>query len=176
MKKIISILLVVLCIASVCCGCSSGESWMPYDLKFGMTYDESQEAFEDIPELVKADSNDGYLTKTFFPEENDAKEFFGMDEEYPTLSYSFSFNEDKELYEFMVIAQFLTEGRAENLAESLCEYYNEKMGVEPEVNKSLNTREAVWENEEVGISLCMIEDDDDCTVYAVVHNKEFELK
>jgi hypothetical protein len=99
-----------------------------------------------------------------------------MDEEYPTLSYSFSFNEDKELYEFMVIAQFLTEGRAEKLAESLEDYYNDKMGVEPEFKKYSDAKEAVWENAEVGVSLCMIDDGDDFTVYAVVHNKEFELK
>lgn len=181
MKKIISLLIIFVMVATCLVGCGSEETWMPYDLEFGMTYDEAKEVFVDIPELKDAASNDGYLTKNYSPEDEEINAYFEFLKPASFPGYAFSFNEDKELYEFYCANSYSfiqdnPESSAENLYNSFVDFYNEKTDIKAKENEYSDGLKASWETEEVVISVCMVEREDSYYIYAVVHNKEFELK
>ena len=77
MKKLVALLLVTVFMLTCLAGCGKKESWMPYELEFGMTYDEAKEAFADMPALEAAEANDGYITeKAYTLEGEDINAYF----------------------------------------------------------------------------------------------------
>ena len=100
MKRIVCLLVITVIIITCFAGCGKKENWMPYELQFGMTYEEAKELFKDMPELEKASSNDGYLTKNYSLGEEEINGYFDFLKPASFPTYAFSFNENKELYEF----------------------------------------------------------------------------
>ncbi len=180
MKKIVAVLLVVLSITILFSGCSEKEVWLPYELEFGMTYNEAKEVFGDIPELKEATANDGYLTENYSLEDEEINKYFEFLKASSFPSYAFSFNENKELYEFycgnsIYFIQDDAENSAENLYNSYVDFYAEKTGEQPEEKEYSDGLAANWETDELGISVCMSKEEGYYFIYSVVHNKEFEL-
>lgn len=177
MKKILALILTLSLFATLFAGCGDKETWMPYELEFGMTYEEAKEVFADIPELKEASANDGYLTNSYMPLNDEVKEFFGMDQKiYVGLStYAFSFNESKKLYEFMSGGRLYNEGQAEEVYNAYADYYANKTGIEAKHEESSEGLYANWETDEFEISVALLVEEDSFFVYSVIHNKEFEL-
>ena len=183
MKKLVALLLVTVLMLTCLAGCGKKENWMPYELEFGMTYDEAKEAFADMPALEAADANDGYVTESPYSlegEEINAYFKFLKVSSFPT--YSFSFNEDKKLYEFYCFNSYSSvqdnpEKLAEDLFNSYVEFYNEKIGTKAEENEYSDGLEAVWKTETVEVSVhLLVRDDGGFIVYSVVHNNEYDFE
>ena len=184
MKRIIAVLLSVLCVLSLLAGCSSkGEvkeenKFLPYGLEFGMTYDEAKKAHKDIPELEDATANTGYFCGVEFDDETYVN-MFELSEGDPYLegiavsSFSYSFNEDKKLYEFYTIATMTDVDKALEHLQQLAEYFNEKTGIEGD---DLSDGEATWETDDNTISISGRETESGAQIITVVHNKNYELK
>ncbi len=199
MKKIISVLLVVLSIAVLFCGCGEKEEnkiedkekvneavkeeneFLPYGFEFGMTYDEAKKSHKDIPELEDATANNGYYCGIEFDDEAYIK-MFELSEGDPYLediavsSFSYSFNENKKLYEFYTIATMTDADKALQHLVQLAEYFNEKTGVEGDDRDDLSDGEAVWETDDNIISISGQETESGAQIITIVHNKNYELK
>lgn len=196
MKKFTSILLTVISLMIIFCGCGSKEEakapaeklenkLLPYNLEFGMSYDEAKKVCEDFPEIEEATANDGYASKTLSPDFEEYEKFFGINssELYADTggivlapAYYFSFNESKKLYEFCVMTSIYgSENSAEVLFNDYIEYYEEKIEEESEIEEFSDTLCARWETNTLKIEVVLSIDGDDYLVYTVVHNKEYEL-
>lgn len=163
-KKIIS---VVLCLATLLCFCScqkqeskeSSPCWIPYDLQFGMTYDEFAKQLSacgiDAPALKAADANASYVLEyAIFPVLQDssiwdflnsatmkklAEEELEISEELwkADIAYTvskpafyFSFNQNKQLYEFYCIWGCMTDDLPSSVIPEIINTYNTKLGVD----------------------------------------------
>ena len=210
MKKLISILLMSVLIIGICCGCGSDDNaasgkkeeieWMPNGLKFGMTYDKAKAVHPEIPELEDATANDGYFCGSEYPAGDTVLKYFGFDTycEYfnddasatshrvkdhfvGAHSYSYSFNQDKELYEFYVTYRCFNEASAEHMLNGFLTYYLALTDTDDkDIEEIENDSELVcrWEKDGVRISINLFEDEDvdgsfDCV--AVLHNTEYDL-
>ena len=179
MKRMVCLLVITVIIITCFAGCGKKENWMPYELQFGMTYEAAKELFKDMPELKKASSNDGYLTKNYFLE-GEINEYFDFLEPAFFPSYAFSFNENKELYEFYCgnsyyFIQDDAEGSTEDLYNSFVDFYNEKTGITAKEKENFDGLEAIWETEEVNIAVCVIKEEDRYIIYCVVHNNKYDF-
>lgn len=185
-------------------GASSGKKeeieWMPNGLKFGMTYDDAKAVHPEIPELEDAKANDGYACSFESPDNDTALKYFGFDTycEYfnddasaashrlkdhfgGDLRYAYSFNQDKELYEFYVFYYCLNEASAEHMLNGFLTYYLALTATdENEIEEIENDSELTcrWEKDGVRISIQLIEDEDydgSFTLAVVLHNIEYDL-
>ncbi len=196
MKKIISILLSILCFTMLFAGCDKKEEtkkeakkevkqevkeeneFLPYGFEFGMTYEEAKKSHKDIPELEDATANDGYYCGIELDDEAYIK-MFELSEGDPYLediavsSFSYSFNENKKLYEFMTIATMTDVDKALEHLEQLAEYFNKKTGIEGD---DLSDGEATWETDDNTISIIGQKTESGAQIITVVHNKNYELK
>lgn len=181
MKRIISLLVLIVIIITCFAGCGKKVSWMPYELEFGMTYDAAKELFEDLPELQEASANDGYLTENYSLGKEEINGYFDFLKPASFPSYAFAFNENKELYEFYCgnsyyFIQDDAEGSTEDLYNSFVDFYNEKTGITAKEKENVDGLEAIWETKEVNISVCVIEQEDCYFIYCVVHNNKYDLE
>lgn len=180
MKRIVCLLVITLIIITCFAGCGKKENWMPYELEFGMTYETAKEFFNDIPELQEASANDGYLTKNYSLEKEEVNGYFDFLKPASFPSYAFSFNENKELYEFYCGNSFNfmqddAEGSAEELYNSFVDFYNEKTGITAKEKENDDGLEAVWETEKVNISVCVTKTEEYYFIYCVVHNNKYDF-
>lgn len=196
MKKVLSILLVSISLMFVLCGCgdevkntketvkNSYNELLPFELKFGMTYDKAKETYKDFPELEGASTNNGYLTKENITlDYEDHKELFGIDlndfyEEYDGIiifdpECGFSFNESKKLYELYLGAKIAnSESASKVLFDDYVKFYDKKLGKEAEMEDEFN---AYWQTDTLNVGVHLEIENDYCFVYTTLHNKEFEL-
>lgn len=197
MKKTISLILIIICLIGACCGCGSNDekqsakkfddnTLLPYGLKFGMSYDEAKETYSEFPEIDKAKSNDGYASEGAYPLLNEYESFFELDLDklyedenarvkFP--AYYFSFNEQKELYEFYVFMHIEnSESSAEVLFNEYMDYYEEKLNKDFKTEESTGAIRAQCETDTLKIEIVLEEEDNDTIlVYTGVHNIEYEL-
>lgn len=200
MRKLISILLMSVLIMGICCGCGSDDNaasgkkeeieWMPNGLKFGMTYDEAKSIHPEIPELDEAKANDGYFCRFEYPDNETAMKYFGFDTyckyfdsdalhrtEYHLgvgPNYAYSFNQDKELYEFYVMYNTVYETTAEHMVNGFLTYYKALTDTDDnDIEKIENESglEYQLEKDEVRIAIQFYED----MVIVVLHNTEYNL-
>lgn len=138
-KRILALLLLSVMLLGVFCGCGDEEKdsgkknetvWLPLGLKFGQSYDSFCKTLTDkgyeAPELKDASANSGYFSKQVQEDEvmfewdflgaetlkklstsEDALEKMKYGFMFP--SWSFSFNDDKELYEMYISFQVLND-------------------------------------------------------------------
>lgn len=196
MKKLLSILLSILCLTTLFVGCDKKDEtkkeakkevkqevkeeneFLPYGLEFGMTYEAAKKSHKDIPELEDATANDGYYCGIELDDEAYVK-MFELSEGDPYLediavsSFSYSFNENKKLYEFVTIATMTDVDKALEHLEQLAEYINKKTGVEGD---DLSDGEATWETDDNIISISGQETESGAQIITVVHNKNYELQ
>lgn len=179
MKRIISLILMVICLTAVCCSCAAEPEekiqWLPYELEFGMTYDEAVKLNADMPELQDATANDGYFCGTEYIDAEEANSFFNTDVfgAFSFPSYAYSFNENKELYELMFLAEMSSESDGEEALNSLKSYYDEMFGFNGIEGDGL---EYEWVNDELSCYLCVYTNGDDYRVYLCLHEFEHELQ
>ena len=108
-RKIMAVLVsCILVVTLTACSRDEKESWLPFGLQFGQSYDIFVETIEshdlEAPALNPANSNNGYLTDHIYLQSDEAEAYLSY-EVYPAAdadvcSFSFSFNQDKELYEW----------------------------------------------------------------------------
>lgn len=137
----------------------SSPCWMPYDLQFGMTYDAFAEQLSscgiEAPELEAADTNASYvLESAIFPALQDsstwgflnsttmkklAEEEIEISEELWEADFAyavsmpafyFSFNQNKQLYEFCCIWGCMTDDLPSAVIPEIINNYNTKLGVD----------------------------------------------
>lgn len=180
MKRIGCLFVITVIMITCFAGCGKKENWMPYKLEFGMTYEEAKERFKEIPELEDASSNDGYLTGLYFLEEEEITGYFDFLEPASSPAYAFSFNANKELYEFYCINRFYSvqdyaESLTEDLYNSFVGFYDEKTGTEAKQNEYSDGLKAIWETEKVNVSVVAIEEEDSFYICCIVHNNEYDF-
>lgn len=188
MKRIVCLFVITVIIITCFAGCGKKENlmpgkkenWMPYELEFGMTYDATKELFKDMPELKDASANDGYLTKNYSLEKEEINGYFDFLKPAFFPSYAFSFNENKELYEFYCgnsyyYIQDNAEATTEELYNSFVDFYNEKTGITAKEKENADGLEAIWETEEVNIAVCVTKEEDHYIIYNVVHNNKYDF-
>lgn len=210
MKKLISILLMSVLIIGICCGCGSDDNdasgkkeeieWMPNGLKFGMTYDKAKAVHPEMPELEEATANDGYFCGSEYPDGDTVLKYFGFDtyceyfnDDASAAShrlkdhfvgdprYCYSFNQDKELYEFYVIYRCCNQASAEHMLNGFLTYYLALTDTDyNDIEEIENDSELVcrWEKDGVRISINLFEDEDYDGAFdfvAVLHNTEYDL-
>lgn len=194
MKRILSCLLIfvtVFCLTA--CGEKAEEGpsdnvLLPYGLEFGMSYDQAQEICEGFPSISKADSNEGYASEKFKPSIDDYYAMFGINSDtlYEEMNngfavvfdpgYYFSFNTDKELYEFSAIMQiFNGERTAEYVFNTYLDYFSEKLGAEADMKETDTELAGTIETDTQKVSVVMETDESTFTVYFVVHSTEYDL-
>lgn len=189
MKKLLALVLALASITALMCACNKKEEnstetteaeekivWMPFDLEFGMSYDEAKEVNADMPDLKDADANDGYFCGT---QKGDSTvcDLVGLTETpilAPQLSYSF--NENKELYEYYFIVTYYDEGDAENAFNDCIDYYTELLGADPtETVEDDDMLGARWDNDiQVDIML-QVNDYDGFYLFVILHDTAHEL-
>lgn len=205
-KKYISILLVFASLFTLLTACGSKEdgdasendgkqnqasdnALLPYGLEFGMSYEQAQDTCEGFPSISKASSNEGYASDGCYdPSIDDYCAMFGIDSDtlYEDMTngeavvfdpgYYFSFNADKELYEFYSITKILDgEGTAEYVFNAYLDYFAEKLGVEADMNESETKLAGTFETETLGVSVVMEVDGSTFMVYFVIHSMEYDL-
>ena len=191
LKKLLGFLLAMTMIVALLSACGSKESkspkadsMLPYGLKFGMSYEKAQSTCKGFPSISNASVNEGYFSDRFDPNVEDYYIMFGIDED--TLyndgvlvldpAYYFSFNTDKELYEFYAVTKIYDgEANAEYLFNAYVQYYSEKTDVEPDIRESDTRLMARFETEEAYVSVMLEVDDTDFLVSFCVHNYEYDL-
>ena len=181
MKRIVCLLVITVIIITCFAGCGEEEKWMPYELKFGMTYEAAKDSFVDMPELQDATANDGYLTKSYSLDEEEINEYYDFLKPGYFPAYAFSFNEKKELYEFYCgnsyyFIQDNAEASSEELYNAFVDFYNEKTGISATETEYEDGLEAIWETKEVNIAVCLTEEEDHYFIYCVVHNNKYDLE
>ena len=181
MMQSVAVLLIVLMMSWSLAACgdtadAKKEDWLPYGLQFGQTYDEFVQVFEEnhleAPGLKPADANDGYLTD--WVDFGDSSEspfdwsFLHSDALVqvtgdPYIDYimantlsnsmvSFSFNQDKKLYE--MYCSFIDDDKklVEKITPEIIAYYNEKAGFDGRQNADSITDSIIvianWETDE----------------------------
>lgn len=174
--------------------------WMPNRLKFGMTYDKAKAVHPEIPELKFATANDGYFCGGEYPDGDTVLKYFSFDTycEYfnddksaashrvkghyaQTPQYCYSFNQNKELYEFYVNYWCYNETSAEHLLNGFLTYYLALTGTdENEIEKVENYPELKcrWEKDGVRISILLYEPkryDGQFSLQVLLHNTEYDL-
>lgn len=144
-KRTISLLLSILMLLAMFTGCGKSDSddgpssepyagpehLLPYQLTFGMTYEEFAstlvEEKRSVPILQEAEANDGYLTEHMYLA-GQSVELALCDETSDAdrsrnASLTFSFNDNKELYEMYWFNSVSSEAEAEKLLNFLIEHY-----------------------------------------------------
>lgn len=205
-KKHISILLIFVTLLTLLAACggkdnrddastseTKGEeavtnTLLPYGLKFGMSYNQAQAACEGFPSISKASNNDGYFSEGFDPDMDDYYALFGVnsDELYEDMetgdaivfdpSYYFSFNADKELYEFYSISKIIdSERTAEYLFNVYLVHFEELLNIEPNIKESDTQLSVNFETDNLNVSVVLEMDGTTCMVYIVIHSKEYDL-
>ncbi len=200
MKKLIALILVlVLSLSLAACGggetATKDDELLPFGLRFGMTYDEVKEVCEALPELTPATANDGYITGTVEFETEDIEAYladvFKADSEMlygniedgaaDTPAYAFSYNENKELYELYLFMSFMGESKSEYFFNHFCDFFDERLGTEAEINETDSRLTANYETETLGVSVMLqVEESgfsgfDFTQVCVILHDKTHEL-
>jgi len=202
MKRIIALMLaLVLCLTLAACGggetATKDDELLPFGLRFGMTYDEAQNKHENLSALNEATSNDGYLSEVMEFEYEELAEYFstafnadqelyGKSEDliFNDYLYAFSFNENKELYEMYITASFTSVSHSvsdgENFFNYFCDFFDERLGTEAEINETDSRLTANYETETLGVSVMLKVKTDVigtnfCDATIVVHDKTHEL-
>ena len=156
---------VMLALVFASCGATPEEDGLlPYGLHFGATYEEVKKVFEEngceFPELKNANSNNGYLASGVYPEDYSFSHsetlikgceayYKDMDDPVDDSLYStsflfanpmvsFSFNDEKELYEMYLFYKD-SDG---DIVKEIASYYNDHLGVKP--IESNSNGEYVW--------------------------------
>lgn len=184
-RKIL-VVLVSCIIAVTLTACSRDEnkrqSWLPFGLQFGQSYDSFVETIEsydlEAPALKPADSNNGYLTDHLYLQ-SDKAELYLSYEVYPTddadtCSFCFSFNQDKELYEWywMSTAELRN---SDDVIKNMISTYNKKFGFDGTVNNGSNVY-AEWDTESLAAQIILSESSDGSDeVDLIFHNFTYDL-
>ena len=198
---VIVVCIIMLFYLSACRTQTSDENalcWMPYNLRFGMTYDEFSEQLAihgvDVPVLKPAQSNAGFVTDGIEVDVNDSSVWDFLDsptmkkladEEIDLLDESglgmadidynnskpklyFSFNQNKELYEFYCFWTSTGIFTSSVMPEIIANY-NSKLGT------AIGTLEfsGKWDTDEHGVSVAYISQD--CRMTLVHHCKTYNL-
>lgn len=162
---------------------------LPHGLAFGMTYDEAKAAYALLPEIAPADANDGYFGTGYALDFASIDTAFGLTEETCDLLHSpytgFSFNENKELYEYYLIlspqSYYVTNVSEESAAEqALDEIYtalDEKLDGEVTESETDTGITVKWDSDSLVTELYLTWDEDDnFQIMLVMHCKTYELK
>ena len=184
MKKIIALVLAVLCMLTVLggCGSSSYENLMPYGLEFGMTYEEVKALDTNAQELEDADSNDGYVCGLHVAEQALIDEFYGVDFGengdfalwFP--EYAYSFNQDKELYEYYILSSISSESWAESVYNSFVSYFSGIIDSEPTTTETDSELSSVFETDEIRVGISLTSDSDGFMFTLVLHDYTHDLE
>lgn len=190
MKKWLALILavaMVLCCLTACGGKEETEpteppeekiEWMPYGLTFGMTYDEAKAANSAMPE-ISAQENGSYFSKRQDVESEFIKGYYGVPENEnenlfwlmraPTFYYSY--NQDKELYEFYAMITVFDEDDAEAVYSHLKSYYTDKVKAEATVKDYSDATVAKWEKD--GVSVELVKEAD--LISVIMHDYNHDL-
>ena len=184
-KRILALFLLTVMLLGLFCGCGEEEKdsgkknetvWLPLGLKFGQSYDSFCKVLGDkgyaVPELNDATANNGYLTENI--SEGDTNfdwSFLGsatltklstseevddkINYSYFFPSWSFSFNQNKELYEMYIMINFASneDGTVDHgIISEIIESFDKKFGTKG-ADKAEGEVLASYENDKMGSSL-----------------------
>lgn len=165
-----------------------GEDWLPFGLQFGQSYDAFVETVEsqglEAPALEPADSNNGYLTDNLSLSNIAAESYLDygvyiaatgdntMENRWD--GFAFSFNPDKELYEWYW-STTPSARSTDDVIQAMISTYNEKFGFDGAVNDGSDVR-AAWETESLAanIRLGQLSDGSDM-VTLIFHSFAYDL-
>lgn len=134
--------------------------WMPYELTFGMTYDEAKAANSAMPE-ISVQENGSHFSKRQDVEAEFLKGYYGAPEDRNEKlfwlmrepAFYYSFNQDKELYEFYVMIKVFSEDDAESVYSHLKSYYTDMVKAEATTTEYSDAVKAAWKKDGVSVEL-----------------------
>lgn len=187
MKKLFALCLSALLLLSLF-GCGEAEkeekqpAYLPFGLKFGMSYDAAVKQHSGIPALKPADSNDGYFAGNESggnsPTYEQIAEFFKEPDGLvcflsPQLAYSF--NENKELYELYIMDSPFSEGMAESQFNLIYNYYKELLGDPTGDYESSTELRYEWETKDVNAMVMLHAEGGNYLVMLTLHSNTYQL-
>lgn len=158
---------------------------LPFGLQFGQSYDEFSETikanyFETT--LSPAEANNGYVTDHIYLTSIAAESFLDYEvfhtssnntlEDADMDSFYFSFNQDKELYEWYWLNEAVTRD-AEEIVNSMIETYNKYFGFDGKTDDP--SLPAVWETEKLAANILKTESNGKDIIGFIVHSFEYDL-
>ncbi len=157
------------------------ETLLPFDLQFGDSYDVCTEKHE-MPALEPASANSGYFCSPDYSVSPDnVFNGFTWSEDISTLFLlpmaSYSFNEDKLLYEYYIIVTPSSEAEAERAFNAWANWLSEKLGIQAQYNEEADSLTARLETAELRVTVVLEQEaDGDFLLYAVLHCRTYELQ
>lgn len=158
---------------------------LPFNLQFGQSYDEFSETikanyFETTISPAKA--NNGYVTDHIYLTSIAAESYLDYEvfhtssnntlEDADKGSFYFSFNQDKELYEWYWFNEAVTRD-AEEVVNSMIETYNKYFGFDGKTDDP--SLPAVWETEKLAADIQKTESNGKDIIVFTVHSFEYDL-
>lgn len=205
MKKVIALILALcLCLSLAACGDGKGDDdstkptepeqtaavKLPHGLSFGMSHGDAKAAYALLPTIAPADANDGYFGSGSSLDFRSIDTVFGLSAETCGLLHSpyqgFSFNEDKELYEYYLVltpqpAYITNSGKseesvAETAANELYATLNDTFGKADSKSETDSAMTATWDSDSMTATMSLTEDESGkFQVSLILHCKTYEL-
>lgn len=206
MKKVIALILALcLCLSLAACGEGKGDDpstkpteseqtssvKLPHGLSFGMSYADAKAAYALLPEITPAQANDGYFGSGSSLDFSSIDTVFGLSAETCDLLHSpyqgFSFNEDKELYEYYLLltpqpAYITNSGKSEEAVAEIAvnELYvtlNNACGKADSESETDSAITMKWDSDSTTVELSLTEDENGkFQISLILHDKTHELK
>ncbi len=190
MKKLFALLMVAALLLSGCAATSEEDTQpsmeapakeinaLPYELEFGQSHEKFAEIMEPhigTTELKEANANDGYVSghmPYLFSDGIEALEIETDDSDLMALygTFNFSFNQDKELYEFYWFNTVESEAVAEKLLNLIIDQYVSRFGIEKMEEQD---DQFLWKNDDYTVAVIYYESDD--LLILIVHCNAFDL-
>ncbi len=163
MKKLIAIILTMVCIGCCLMACGGNKvAWLPEGYNFGDSYDQVEKARDGFEgaHLVEDEVNGGWrMVDSLSAEELET--FYGIEDAPDNNLVFLFFDENKELYGVRVRTNLETEAELENLYNALYDYYYELTDTEAETSEEDNSLDSLtlctitanWNTDDIKIEI-----------------------